>query len=370
MIKLRYIKRTAIVASLMLSFIAGLSGCGIGDSAGGGETLDTFDLVVETVNDEISKGTDGKIVMTVTDEISDDDLKNINHSIDTMQGNVTSITTYNKANSGKRKIELDFERSDAMYVYDHIIDGKEIPEDKDKAIELEKACKAVLKKTVKNGMTDYEKELAIHDYIVNNCIYSKSDKGDDTEYMAYGVLINKKAVCSGYAAAMNLLLKCSGVECQIVSGKAYAVGHSNGEMENHAWNQVKLNGEWYNVDATWDDPVGDEDTLSHEFFNVTDDILRKTHIWDEAKYEKCNKMTFNYFKHKGALFSDKTSLETYLKSQIMSGNKTVDCALVNLSLVEEDLAFLFQVKGVENVGYSMTDMPEYQILVVYINRTK
>ena len=119
----------------MLSFFAFLSGCGIDDSARGGETLDTFDLVVETVNDEISKGTDGKIVMTVTDEISDDDLKNINHSIDTMQGNVTSITTYNKANSGKRKIELDFERSDAMYVYDHIIDGKEIPEDKDKAIE-------------------------------------------------------------------------------------------------------------------------------------------------------------------------------------------------------------------------------------------
>jgi hypothetical protein len=363
-------KRILISLVFPIAAVLALSGCGLsGDSFGNKEeTLATYDQVVSTVNDEIQKGTDGTITVYVSTDVTDDDLKGINHSIDTMHGNVTSITTTKSDGAESRKVELNFERSDAMYVYDHIVSGKEIPADKPKAKELDNVCDQVLKKCIKTGMPDYEKELAIHDYIVNNCSYGKSAKKDDTEYSAYGVLINKKAVCSGYAAAMNLLLSCCGVESHIVSGKAYSVGESTGKMESHAWNQVKLGGQWYNVDVTWDDPVGKEDTLSHEFFNVTDSILKKTHIWDESRFEKCTNMAFNYYQYKGAYIGDLATLENYLKVEIMGGKDKVDVALNNLELKEEDLSFIFNINGVNNVSYSMTEESDYQILVVYINK--
>ena len=357
--------KTVLLTCVLLCLFL-LSGCGKTE-----ETLESYELVVAKVNAEIANGTDGYITLNITGDVSEEDLSNINYSIDTMKGNVTSITTYReKSLSDSRKVKINIERSDAMYVYDHILEGKEIPQDKPKAKELSDVCESLLKKLIKPGMTDFEKELAIHDYIVENCSYGLSKDRDDTEYTAYGVLVNKTAVCSGYASAMNLLLNCSGVESEIISGKAQAMGSSEEKVENHAWNQVKLGGEWYNLDVTWDDPVGDKAELSHEFFNIPDSIMKKSHIWDESKYKKCIGMQYNYYKFKGAYISDLTSLENYIKVQIMNGNDKVDCALNNLELEENDLMFLYDIDRVKTVGYSMSELPEYQILVIYINRSE
>ncbi|MBR6403254.1 MAG: hypothetical protein IKS48_07705 [Eubacterium sp.] len=351
----------------LISIISGLfllSGCGKYES-----TFKSYDLVVAKVNAEMANGTDGYITINIGKDVSEEDLSNINYSIDTMQGNVTSITTYKKsALSDSRKVKLTIERADAMYVYDHILDGKEIPPDKTKAKELSEVCEKILKNLIKSGMSDYEKELAIHDYIVDNCSYGLSKEKDDSEYSAYGVLINHKAVCSGYASAMNLLLNCAGVDSEVISGKAFSLNSSDKKIENHAWNLVRIDGEWYHLDATWDDPVGESDALSHEFFNIPDSIMKKTHTWDVSKYRKCSHMEYNYYKYKGAYISDLTSLENYLKVQIMNGQDKVDCVLNNLDIDENDLMFLYGIDRVKTVGYSMSDQSEYRILVVYINR--
>ena len=150
-----------------------------------------------------------------------------------------------------------------------------------------KACSDVIAKVIRDGMTDFEKELAIHDWIINwayydeevnsNSPYAKPDPDNDNPY---GLLLNQKAVCMGYSATFKLFMDLLDIECIIVKGKS---GVS--ELEDHAWNMVRIDGEWYCVDVTWDDPINIEQnySLTHKYFNVTSDFMRDTnHHWDES----------------------------------------------------------------------------------------
>ncbi|WP_147566786.1 transglutaminase domain-containing protein [Clostridium tyrobutyricum] len=147
-------------------------------------------------------------------------------------------------------------------------------------------------------MSDYDKELALHDYLVNNCQYDQRvidgtipDNSDNT-YNAYGALINGSAVCQGYADAMYRLLKGVGIESMSVSGTA-----TNGvETENHAWNIVKIGGQYYQLDATFDDPSYKDGSNhpTHDYFNVTDDLLAQDHTWDRDSYPVCNSSEYSY----------------------------------------------------------------------------
>ena len=93
--------------------------------------------------------------------------------------------------------------------------------------------------------------LFIHDYLINNIDYDSSYQAVGT-YSIYGALIEKKCVCEGYAKAFKYLLNSVGYECELLQGTAT---NSSGQTENHAWNAVKLNGIWYEIDTTWDDPI-------------------------------------------------------------------------------------------------------------------
>lgn len=91
--------------------------------------------------------------------------------------------------------------------------------------------------------TDYKKVKAIHDYIIKRVIYDTSLQ----KHSAYNALIGKSAVCEGYSAAAYRLFTDAGIECRIITGTAGGGAHS--------WNIVKVNGKWYNIDLTWDDPI-------------------------------------------------------------------------------------------------------------------
>ena len=112
----------------------------------------------------------------------------------------------------------------------------------------------------------FEIELQLHDLLCERAEYS-DDKSDPMIYTAYGALVNGKAVCEGYARAMQLLLHSVGIEATTVTGIA--------EGEGHMWNAVKINHKWYNLDVTWNDTV--KDFLSYEYFNITDDEIAHDH---------------------------------------------------------------------------------------------
>ena len=104
---------------------------------------------------------------------------------------------------------------------------------------------------IKPGMSDLEKAIALHDYLTVNCEYDKDRLDDKTipyiSYTAYGVLVEHIAVCQGYALAYKYLLNQAGIDCYMVES----------DFMNHAWNLIVLDGEFYQVDVTWDDPIRD-----------------------------------------------------------------------------------------------------------------
>lgn len=134
-------------------------------------------------------------------------------------------------------------------------------------------------------LTDYQRELALHDWMLDWAEYdpgalSSNPVGDPMPHNddPYGFFTGKKGICLGYATTFQLLMEMSGIECTIVHGASHA-----GTAE-HAWNMVRLGGELYCVDVTWDDPVTSfpvPRSMAHQYFNVTSDFLRQTdHRWD------------------------------------------------------------------------------------------
>ena len=99
--------------------------------------------------------------------------------------------------------------------------------------------------------SDEEKIRAIYDYLCENVYYDKvhlKNEHNDVNSTAYGALVLGSATCHGYAAALYRMLRTAGIDARIVSGMA----GEEGSTEYHVWNIVKLDGVWYNVDATWD----------------------------------------------------------------------------------------------------------------------
>ncbi|AXI01189.1 DUF5050 domain-containing protein [Sporosarcina sp. PTS2304] len=140
---------------------------------------------------------------------------------------------------------------------------------------LKSKTEEILARSIRPGMTEYEKVKALHNDLVLHTAYDyenfKMNRIPAESYTIYGTLIKNTAVCQGYALTMIHLLNQIGIESIYVRGTP---------AMNHAWNKVKIDGEWYNLDATWDDPVPDrKGKIGYGYFLVTDQQLAKTHSW-------------------------------------------------------------------------------------------
>lgn len=110
--------------------------------------------------------------------------------------------------------------------------------------------------------SNYEKEKYVHDALASAVTY---DLTADMNQSAYSALVNGKSVCAGYARAYQYLLQQLGIPCY------YCTGYSGGY---HAWNIVKLEDGYYNVDVTWDDAAA----IRYDYFNKTDADFASTHV--------------------------------------------------------------------------------------------
>ena len=125
-------------------------------------------------------------------------------------------------------------------------------------------------KGLKPDMTELEREIYIHDYLVKNCIYKeKAKKGEYNRYTIYGALIDQTAVCEGYTKAFQLLLSYAGINSFNVNGSL-----ENSDNVDHIWSAVELGGEWYYTDVTWDDT---DDIDMYDYFNITTKQLLHSH---------------------------------------------------------------------------------------------
>lgn len=131
-----------------------------------------------------------------------------------------------------------------------------------------------------NGNT-IDKLRIIHDYLVDNTEYDAND--GTMVYNIYGTLVNGRSVCEGYARSFKYILDDLGIPCIIACG----IGRNrSGETESHAWNYVQIDGKWYAIDVTWDDPVitGGNGILTDEnrygYFLKGSNLFFKDHFED------------------------------------------------------------------------------------------
>lgn len=106
-----------------------------------------------------------------------------------------------------------------------------------------------------------------------------------------GALIDGRVICQGYSRAVEEVFNDNGIECITVGGQ----GGNPGDMGNHAWNQAKVNGEWYNLDLTFDS-ASNKDRFNRgdwENFLKSDDEFGKSHIRDEGEGHPCTNAKFD-----------------------------------------------------------------------------
>lgn len=141
---------------------------------------------------------------------------------------------------------------------------------------------------VPRELSEYERELFMHDKLIKHCEYSNeaADSPEDypDAYSSYGALVNTKAVCGGYSAAMKLLLERVGIECRTISGMSKNIGHM--------WNTVKIDEKWYQLDVTWDDPSEKKEGIpvKYSYFNINDDMMKKDHEYGTPFSEVTDEM--------------------------------------------------------------------------------
>jgi len=180
---------------------------------------------------------------------------------------------------------------------------------------LEKAVQVAFS-GVPEGAGEFELALYIHDYIINKCRYTTS--GLNTfGATVYGCLVDGEAHCEGYAKAFQYLCAQVGIECVVVTGVT-----SDGE--NHAWNQVEIDGEWFNVDVTWDD-LDVETGGRHLYFMCDDEFMSKSHTAEVAYFTpfECNSES-SWFTRKGLFIDTIDDAESVIRREVAAGNKAIE----------------------------------------------
>lgn len=146
----------------------------------------------------------------------------------------------------------------------------------DERSKLQEAIEEFKNQYITSGMSDFEKEIKIIEWLVENCSYERGDGWENAT--AYSCIVNGRAQCSGYADAFLQTAKACGIDARYIYNKT------------HAWNLVKLDGDWYHVDVTWEDPIGSGNSygfgnLRNAYINLEDNQIRgisSHHDWSPA----------------------------------------------------------------------------------------
>lgn len=150
------------------------------------------------------------------------------------------------------------------------------------------------------GMDDYQKAKYLYEYLIAHTDY---EQGTADSQNVCSVLLNGRSVCQGYAKTLQLLCQQAGIPALLVTGRVNGQGH--------AWNLLKLDGDWYHVDPTWGDASYLQEgeagytaesfpAVNYDYFCVTTDQIEKTHVIDpNLKLPSCAAVKDNYYRREG-----------------------------------------------------------------------
>lgn len=245
--------------------------------------------------------------------------------------------------------------------------------------------------TLNHNMSDYDITLCVYENIIKLIDYDtlglekqekdkeKYEKPDDLRSI-YGVIVNKKAVCAGYAKATQYFLQMYGIECTYISN------------HGHAWNLVKLDGDYYHLDTTWGDHSDTKvsrntsNEIDYDCFCITTEELKnlKNHKLDRViPLPLCTATKCNYY-HKTGLYFDKYDFEKCkqsLSEKMIHGEKIISLKCANSTIfnefkknliTEHKFRDIIQHANLTNgVGlssaYSYVEKEERKIIKFYVN---
>lgn len=179
---------------------------------------------------------------------------------------------------------------------------------KKKKQDLNTATQEILAK-VTSGMSDYDMVKLFHDEIIRTCVY-------DTEATnnIYGALVEKRTMCQGYAGAFLRLCNLTGIPALLITGST---------NEPHMWNMVKIDGEWYHIDLTWDDPDKEDypEFCRYDYFGLDTATIKKLRTIDNYSYAlpEATSDRYNYF------VKSKLLADNYEGAKLMVTNELYNC---------------------------------------------
>lgn len=189
------------------------------------------------------------------------------------------------------------------------------------------AVSAIADEIIAEDMSEIEKVRAIHDWLIHNVKYDYVGVENNiipaVEHKLEGVLVERTAVCDGYAKAFRALCEKAGMSCFLI----YGTGASG---ISHAWNVVKVDGKWYQIDTTWDDTEANARKLLdtyYEYFLLSDEKMSETHIWNQVfpkatenyESEQLEQEIRQQYEKSGYFYNDREKVIAKLAEQINSG---------------------------------------------------
>ncbi|WEK54716.1 MAG: transglutaminase domain-containing protein [Candidatus Cohnella colombiensis] len=225
-----------------------------------------------------------------------------------------------------------------------------------------------LSKIITKNMNDHQKAKAINDWIVTTLSYDTSL----TAYSAYDGITNGTTVCQGYALLTYEMMNQAGIPVKIIEGTSRGI--------SHAWNLVKLSGNWYHLDTTWNDPIPDvAGRVSYDYYNLTDTEIRKDHSWKKSSslplaitsYEKTllalsakeknratfytsfyNQIGFNYLSDEYTV-SSAQELKSKISAAVTARETTLIIRYTKGSSIQKDMKAAFVgIKGLKSYQYT------------------
>ena len=189
---------------------------------------------------------------------------------------------------------------------------------KSKIMEHQKAMEARVKKLAKQAekMSEWQKELFIHDFICENVHYDKLKKPYSHEII--GPLGHGVGVCEGIAKSVKILCDALGIWCMI------AISERNPDKNikyRHAWNVLKIGGKYYHLDATFDNSLGKGERIRHDYFNLSDSQIQRDHepvIW---RTPACEDGDHSYYREKKLSFTKYEDVRKRVAQAVKKGKE-------------------------------------------------